>query len=356
MNYLILSVDTSCDETSAAVTAEDRVLANIISSQIPIHRKWGGVVPSLAKRMHQKMINPVIKQALEEGKIKIESIDALAVTQGPGLAPALEIGIKKIKELWQIYKKPVISVNHMEGHLLSSFAKNRLGNGPFSKTKPQFPILGLLASGGHTQLVLMKNFGDYQLLGETLDDAVGEAFDKVAKMLDLGYPGGPIISELAGKGKPKFELPIPMQKSPNLNFSFSGLKTACLYKLRVLKKEKKKFNKKFYYDFAASFEKAVIKALIIKLDKAIKKYQPKQIVLGGGVISNQKLRQACHREVAKYGLKLFVPYSKRLFTDNAAMIGVCAWYKAKRGEFIKNPSKLERLPNLNFQTTTLPRC
>jgi N6-L-threonylcarbamoyladenine synthase len=236
----------------------------------------------------------------------------------------------------------------MEGHLLSSFAKNSKGKGPFSKTKPQFPILGLLVSGGHTQLVLAKKIGKYKLLGQTLDDAAGEAFDKVAKMLGLGYPGGPVLSEFAKKGKPIYNLPVPMKDSNDLNFSFSGLKTACLYKLEELKKKKKRFDKQFYYDFSASFEKSATDSLQIKLGRAIEKFKPKQVILGGGVINNLTLRKKARQTCKKYGLKLFIPYSKKLFSDNAAMIGVCAWYQAKRGDFVKNIDSLDRLPNLCF--------
>ncbi len=354
-NFKILAIDTSCDETSVAVTADDRVLSNVISSQIKFHQKYGGVVPIIAQRMHREFIGPAIEQALKKSGKADKAIDAIAVTVGPGLAPALEIGILKAKELAKKCQKPIIAVNHMEAHLLSSFAKNSKGNGPFSKTTVQFPVLAVLVSGGHTQLVLMKAFGKYQLLGETVDDAAGEAFDKVAKMLDLGYPGGPIISELAKKGKPanwrgkpKYDLPIPMQRSNDLNFSFSGLKTACLYKLKDLRPEGKNLGKQFFYDFAASFEIAVAKAIELKFKKAIESYQPKQIVLGGGVISNLTIRNRLRQLAKKYDLKTFVPFSKKLLTDNAVMVGVCGWYQAKRGDFVQDIAKLDRQPNLNF--------
>ncbi len=348
-NYIILAIDTSCDETSVAITCDDRILSNVIASQIKVHEKWGGVVPHLARREHEKHIRPTIKEALKKAKIKIEKIDALAITQGPGLAPALEVGIRKIKELAQKFDKPVVAVNHMEGHLLSSLAKNSQGTNNFTKLKAilSFPLLGLLVSGGHTQLVLIEKIGQYKLLGETLDDAAGEAFDKVAKMLDLGYPGGPIVSQLALKGKPIYDLPVPMKNSPGLNFSFSGLKTACLYKIKE-QKAKIKNKKQFTADFCASFEKAVIEALTIKLKRAIKKIYPKQIVLGGGVISNLKIRQAVRKTAKEFDLPVFIPYSKKLFTDNAAMIGVTAWYQAKRGSLIKSIEELDRKPNLNF--------
>ena len=344
-HYLILSIDTSCDDTSVAVTNNDSVLSNVISSQVEFHKQYGGVVPNLAKRMHQQLADPAIIEALKRAKISFDKIDAIAVTIGPGLAPALEVGIIRAKELAKRFKKSLIGVNHMEGHLLSSFARNSKGMGPFSKRKPRFPILGLLVSGGHTQLVLMMGFGKYQLIGETLDDAAGEAFDKVARMLDLGYPGGPIISELAKKGKPKYELPVPMIGSRGFNFSFSGLKTACFYKLQKLPKP---WNKQFYCDFAVSFEKAAIEALMIKLKRAIRAYRPKQIILGGGVINNLRLRKEARKAARQFNLEIFIPYDKKLFTDNAAMIGVCAWHQAQRKDFFKNVDLLDRKLNLNF--------
>lgn len=346
-SYTILAIDTSCDETSAAVTVDDRVMSNVVSSQVEFHQEYGGVVPYIARRMHQQLIEPAISQALKRARKNWSQIDAFAITFGPGLAPALEVGITKAKELAQKHGKPLIAVNHMEAHLLSSFAKNSKGNGPLTKIKPQFPILGMLVSGGHTQLVLMKDFGQYLLLGETLDDAAGEAFDKVAKMLDLGYPGGPIISELAKKGQPKYELPIPMKSSKDLNFSFSGLKTACLYKIQKIRSGRK-VNKSFFQDFAASFEKAVAQALAVKLKKAIGKYNPKQILLGGGVINNLTIRKEARITAQKFGLKVFIPYHKKLFMDNAAMIGVCGWFQAQRGDLVKNINALDRQPNLCF--------
>lgn len=341
-NYLILAIDTSCDETSVAVTCDDRVLSNVVSSQVKFHQKYGGVVPYLAKRMHKELLGPAVNQALKNARKNFSKIDALAVTIGPGLAPTLEVGIDYAKKL-KTKGQRLIAVNHMEAHLLSSFAKNSKGKGEFV---PKFPILGLLVSGGHTQLVLMKDFGKYKLLGETLDDAAGEAFDKVAKMLNLGYPGGPIISELAKAGQPRYELPIPMIGSKDLNFSFSGLKTACLYFLQKIPESKK--TRAFIQDFAASFERTVSQALGIKLKKAIEKYQPNQIVLGGGVINNLAIRKESRRIAGRFGLKVYLPYTKKLLTDNAAMVGVCAWYQAKRNDFVKNISQLDRQPNLNF--------
>jgi len=341
--FTILGIDTSCDETSAAVTKNDWVLANIVSSQIEFHQKYGGVVPFLAQKIHQKLIDEVINKALKQARKNFNQLDAVAVTIGPGLPPALEVGVKKAKEIALKYKFPIIAVNHMEAHLLSPFAKNSKGKSQF---KPKFPALGLLVSGGHTQLVLMKDFGQYKLLGETIDDAAGEAFDKVAKMLNLGYPGGPIISQLARQGIPKYQLPVPMAQSKDLNFSFSGLKTACLYFLQKIPPEQK--TRQFICNFAASFEKTVAKALIIKLEKAIDKFKPQQILLGGGVINNLTIRKEVRKIAKKYNLEVCLPYTNKLLTDNAAMVGVCAWYQAKRGDFVKNLQTLDRQPNLNF--------
>ncbi|MBL7078574.1 tRNA (adenosine(37)-N6)-threonylcarbamoyltransferase complex transferase subunit TsaD [Candidatus Shapirobacteria bacterium] len=342
----ILSIDTSCDETAAAVTFNRRVLSNVIYSQIKTHQPWGGVVPNLARREHQKKIEPVIKEALQEAKKDWKDIQAIAVTRGPGLSIALEVGLKKAKELSQKYNKPLLAINHMEGHFLSSLALDDQGKGPISKIN--FPVLGLLVSGGHTQLVLMKEVGKYQLLGQTLDDAAGEAFDKVAKMLGLGYPGGPAISKLAPQGNLlKYNLPIPMARNQSLNFSFSGLKTACFYKLQKIPNKQKK-DKQFLADFCASFEKALVCALILKLQIAIRKYSFKQIFLGGGVINNQYLCDQVKKVAKANKIKVFLPYSRGLLTDNAAMIGIAAFYKAQRNEFVRNLDQLDRKPNLCF--------
>jgi len=357
-NSTILAIDTSCDETAAAVVAGRRVLSNIIWSQIEIHKPWGGVVPDLARRAHREHINEVVSAAIKRAEatrkrlkmrttINFQTIDAFAVTQGPGLAIALGVGIENAQQIARKYSKPLIAVNHMEGHLLSSFALNSKGNGPFAKIKPCFPILGLLVSGGHTQLVLVKGFGNYQLLGETLDDAAGEAFDKVAKMLNLGYPGGPIISELAKKGNSeKFDLPIPMARNQTLNFSFSGLKTACFYKIRKIPAKQK--NRQFLQDFSASFERVLAKSITLKLKLAIEKHKPNQIILGGGVINNFHLRQQVRKTAKKYQVPVFIPYSKKLFTDNAAMIGIATFLKAQRGELTNNIEEIDRKPNLSF--------
>jgi N6-L-threonylcarbamoyladenine synthase len=365
----ILSIDTSCDETAVAVSRGRRILSNVIASQINIHKKWGGVVPHLAKRAHQQKINFVIKEALQRAKIAqtngrtsrgrserreglstshatMAELSCIAVTIGPGLAPALEVGIATAKSLAKEHKKPLISLNHMQGHLLAPFALNSQGNGPLKTySQASFPLLGLLVSGGHTQLVLVKNIGQYQLLGETLDDAAGEALDKLAKMLKLGYPGGPILEEMAKKGQPdKIPLPVPMQHSKDLNFSFSGLKTAALYTIQ----KQPKITKQFIYDMAASFQQAIATSLTTKLSRAIETHQPKAVLLGGGVISNLFITNKLRQTIKLYNIKTYLPYSKKLLTDNAAMMCLPAYFKFQNKDFVKNLDILDRQPSLNF--------
>lgn len=334
---LILAIDTSCDETCAAVTCGRKVLSNVIASQINIHAKYGGVVPFLAKRAHEAKIEFVVREAVLKSRIyHLESLAAVAVTVGPGLAPALEVGIAYAKKLARQWHKPLIAINHLEGHLLSCLTRSDL--------VIKFPAIGLIVSGGHTQLVLVKKIGQYQLLGETLDDAAGEALDKLAKMLRLGYPGGPVIEDLAKKGNPDaFKLPIPMQYSKDLNFSFSGLKTAAMYQIKTVGSV---LTKKYIYDMAAAFQQAIAISLCTKLKNAIKQYQPKTILLGGGVMANLYLRRPIR--AAARPLPVLIPYSKKLFTDNAAMIGIAAYYHYLKKDFVKDIASLDRQPNLNF--------
>jgi N6-L-threonylcarbamoyladenine synthase len=341
---LILGIDTSCDETAAAVSSGRRILANVIASQINLHKKWGGVVPNLAKRAHLQKIKPVVNQALKQSHTQAKDLDAISVTVGPGLAPALEVGLNYARNLAKKQQKPLIAINHMEGHLLSAFCLNSKGNGPLPTEFKATNLLGLLVSGGHTQLVLVKKIGQYQLLGETLDDAAGEALDKLAKMLKLGYPGGPIIEELAKKGDPdSIPLPAPLLHSQQLNFSFSGLKTAALYTI-----QKNKLTKQFTYNLCANFQKAVATSLTSKLKKAIDQYSPQAVLLGGGVISNLYLRRQIRLSVKPYRLPLYLPYSPRLLTDNAAMISIAAYYHFLKKEFVQHPECLDRQPSLNF--------
>ena len=378
---VILAIDTSCDETAAAVSCGRRILSNVISSQINIHKKWGGVVPHLAKRAHIEKIKPVVNEALRnarrlrsdpkqetpinsgadipKGGSDLSQIDAIAVTIGPGLAPALEVGVAFAKDLAIAHKKPLIAINHMEGHLLSSLALNSKGTGSIKQgSEPCLPAIGLLVSGGHTQLVLVKKIGDYKLLGETLDDAAGEALDKLSKMLKLGYPGGPIVEELAKKGDPDaIKLPVPIRYSKDFNFSFSGLKTAALYKIREREgfgtprasSEPKQLSKKYTYNMCAAFQQAIAISLTTKLTRAIDEHNPKSILLGGGVFSNLYIRHAIRQKVEPSGIPVYLPYSKKLYTDNAAMIAVAASFKFnKGGSFVKNIEKLDRQPSLSF--------
>ncbi|MDD3662229.1 MAG: tRNA (adenosine(37)-N6)-threonylcarbamoyltransferase complex transferase subunit TsaD [Candidatus Dojkabacteria bacterium] len=335
----ILAVDTSCDETSAAVLHNDRVISNVISSQVDLHKKWGGVVPDIARRAHNERIDPVIREALARSRTTLETIDYFSATYGPGLAIALEVGLKHIQALALEHGKPFIPINHMEGHLLSPFARNAKGNHPLPPPE-KFPLIGLLVSGGHTELVLTHDFGNYARIGSTLDDAAGEAFDKVAKMLELGYPGGPVISEFAKKGKPgRFPLPVPMEHSNDLNFSFSGLKTACLYRIREIRQEYPLWKPRdWVYDFCADFVRSVTLSLVLKLEGAVDHYSTvdghslKGILLGGGVMSNKDIRSAIRQSMRKRNIPVYQPYSTRLYTDNAAMIGTTAYYSVRRSD------------------------
>jgi N6-L-threonylcarbamoyladenine synthase len=342
---LILAIDTSCDETSVAVTDGRRILANEIYSQILIHKKWGGVVPSLAKRAHEERIDWVIEEAFKKLKIKNLKlkINHIAVTYGPGLAVALEVGIAKAKELAKKYNKKIIAVNHMEGHIYSCFAQNRNGNpkGEFS-----FPYLVLLVSGGHTELVIFKNHLDYQIIGETIDDAGGEALDKAAKMLGLGYPGGPVIERLAKIGNPNYhKFPRPLIRSKDLNFSFSGLKTSFFYFIKNLKEEQRIKN---LNNLVSSYQEAVFDSLLYKLKLAIKETGIKNILAAGGVLANLYLRKRIRQLVKKYQGQVLFPLFKNLYGDNAAMIGIAAYYKAEKGIFVKDWKKLDRVPRLSL--------
>ena len=366
-NYTILAIETSLDETCAAVMCNERTLSNVISSQIELHKKYGGVVPIIAKRAHEERIDAVIAEALTRfartSKSQItnslisDSIDAIAVTVGPGQAIALEVGIKKAREMAIEFGKPLIAVSHMEGHLLSAFVQNARGHNRRNVTVStiRFPLIGLLVSGGHTQLVRIDTIGQYQLLGETLDDAAGEAFDKVGRMLGIGYPGGPIIERLAKDGDEYgFDLPVPMLKRKDLNFSYSGLKTAVMYMVKDLKKNDT-WSKKTIQDMAASFQRVLTESLIRKLTVAVKQIHPHGVVIGGGVISNQYVRRTIRLAMKKQNIPVYVPSSSKLCTDNAAMIGLAAYYKAQRGEFVKQPETLDRQPNLHFDTSLLSR-
>ncbi|MBI4004874.1 tRNA (adenosine(37)-N6)-threonylcarbamoyltransferase complex transferase subunit TsaD [Candidatus Roizmanbacteria bacterium] len=343
----ILAIETSFDETSVAVTEERKVLSNAIYSQILLYKEWGGVVPSIAKRAHQERIDYVIEEAIHKvKKIDIQtfmkSIDYIAVTYGPGLALALETGIAKAKELAARYEKKIIPVNHMEGHIYSVFAQNRNGNPPRDFT---FPYLVLLVSGAHTELLLWKDHLSYEMLGKTRDDAAGESLDKAARMLGFGYPGGPIIERLAQQAATSdhYQFPRPMARSKDLDFSFSGLKTSFFYYLRSIE-EKEKTEK--VRELASSFQSAVIESLLIKTEQAMLQTNVNNVVIAGGVAINSKLRKEFRKLVKRQGgAVLFPPYAY-LNKDNAAMIGIAAFYRAQEGYLRDASSEIDRVPRL----------
>lgn len=355
----ILAIETSCDDTCAAVMENDRILSNVVSSQTNLHAKWGGVVPDIAKRAHTESIYPVIAEALKRAGIvsfrleklkdkeKIEEIirqgmdevEVIAVTIGPGLAPALGVGVNTAKELALKYGKKLVAVNHVEGHLLANLAKNRLGK---PERKIEFPALVLTVSGGHTKVILVKEIGNYAVIGETLDDAAGEALDKAAKLMGLGYPGGPIIERLAEDGDSNFlELPRPMADKKILDYSFSGLKTSFFYKIKDWPKEKVAKN---LQGLAASYQAAVFEMLLRKYRLAIEKCEPKSLMACGGVMANMALRKQLRALARKLKLPIYLPVKKILNTDNAGMIGVAGYHKAMRNEYVEDVGGLDRNP------------
>ena len=306
---LILGLESSCDETGVAlIDSEKGLLAHAVHTQIDMHRLYGGVVPELASRDHIRRVIPLIEQVLEEaGKTK-EELDAIAVTQGPGLAGALLVGVSVAHALAFALDIPVIGIHHMEGHLLANL---------LADPAPQFPFIALLVSGGHTQIMKVNRFGDYELLGDTLDDAVGEAFDKTAQLLGMCYPGGPAVSALAEKGvSGAIDLPRPMLHSPNLDMSFSGLKTAVL---TAVKNAEDPNDETFRANLARAFVDSVVDVLAAKVVKAMKQQKMKTLVVAGGVSANKQLRNRLVYEMRKRGMQVFFPPIK-LCTDNGAMI------------------------------------
>lgn len=345
----ILAIDTSADETSAAVTENTKILSNIVWSQASLHANFGGVMPSLAQRMHQERIDFVVKKALGKFSIK-KDIDVIAVTIGPGLAIALKVGVDKAKEIARKYKKPLIAVNHLEGHILSCLAKPNTENF-------KFPSLGLVISGGNTILVKVNKIGSYETLAATIDDALGEALDKAARMLGLGYPGGPVIEKLAKEGNlKKYNLPIPLVGQEDRKiFSYSGLKSAMW---RLVESEKNpstssglvksggELTKKQIVNLAACFQDVAFKHLIRIVSFIISniEYPISDLLVGGGVAANVEVRKRLRKMAKETGVKVHFPYSKKLYGDNAAMIGVAAYFKSQRKEFI-DPGIIDRNPN-----------
>jgi len=339
---IILAIETSCDETAAAVLrVEDQkawpkiaTLSSVVRSQIALHAKMGGVVPEAAARAHVKNILPVTEKALKDANLTLEKIDLLAVTYGPGLVPSLIVGVEFTKALAFAKNLPLLPVNHMAGHLYSPFAKA-------SAEKSSFPNISLIVSGGHTLLVLMKNEKHYKVLGSTLDDAAGEAFDKVAKLLGLPYPGGPEVSKLALRGKASIPFPRPMLSQKNYNFSFSGLKTAVLY---YVKDHAKKYNPA---DICASFQDAAVDVLVQKTLRAAKEFGAKSVSLSGGVSANLELRHRLKTGCDKNRLKLFVPEFS-LCTDNAEMVGIAAAFMLHNGGKPVKPETIQAIPGLEL--------
>lgn len=343
----ILGIESSCDETAAAIVEDGKkLLSNVVVSQIDIHKEYGGVIPEIAARSHIEAINPVINKALAEANLTIDDIDAIAVTYAPGLIGSLLIGTLAARTLAILHHKPLVKVQHVEGHVYANFLNEK---------QPEFPLLALIVSGGHSQLVLFKDHGNYELLGQTNDDAIGEAFDKVAKILGLPYPGGPAIARAAKDGdKFKYHLPDAKLKHP-YDFSFSGLKTAVL---RAVQKEvgvsydfpsfklKDKLKTSEINDFAASFQYTAIKTLVTKTVKAYNKFQPKSVVIAGGVAANQELR-----EQLKAALPIDIDYAPiSLCTDNAAMIATLGYYKFMNGK-VTDPYELEAIPSISMEKT-----
>ncbi len=321
MDINILAIESSCDETSAAVIHNGKVLNNIIATQ-SVHEKYGGVVPELASRAHQQNIVPIIDQALQEANIAKTSLNAVAFTQGPGLLGALMVGASFAKALALAMDIPLIAVNHMQAHILAHFIDD---------PKPQFPFICLTVSGGHTQIVLVKNHLEMEILGETLDDAVGEAFDKTAKLLGLPYPGGPLVDEYAKKGDPNAFI-FPETSTPGFNYSFSGIKTAILYFLRDRIKEDPNFIEDHLYDICASVQRKLIDMLMNKLKKAAKKFKINQVAISGGVSANSELRSRIQDEGKRHGWDTYIP-AFEYCTDNAGMIAIAAHFKFLAGDF-----------------------
>lgn len=346
---LILAIDTSCDDTSAAVVRGTTVLSNIIASQTQLHKQYGGVFPTVAKQAHRENIKPVVNAALKRAKVSLEQIDKIAVTAGPGLAPALEVGIDFAKNLAIKTGKPLIPVNHIEGHLLSVLAKpNSKKNSPLSE-KMNFPILSIIVSGGHTQFIYFEKIGEYKILGQTLDDAAGECLDKIGRMLNLGYPAGPVIEEFAMLGdKYKYKFPLPLTQTKDFNLSFSGLKTFARNLVSDLE-QNQSLSKQQIYDLSASAQAGVLRHITYKLEKVLKKYQLGEVWLGGGVAANIALRKEIRKTIAAGSkdskIKFLAPYTKRLCMDNAAMIGVAAGYSKKDA----HPEKLDRHPRWSIE-------
>ncbi len=318
----ILAIESSCDETSASIIVNGKVLNNIVATQ-SVHEKYGGVVPELASRAHQENLIPVVQEAILSSGVSKDRLSAVAFTRGPGLMGSLLVGVSFAKAFARSLEIPLIDVNHMQAHILAHFIED---------PKPSFPFICLTVSGGHTQLVLVKSHLEMEVIGETQDDAVGEAFDKTAKLLGLPYPGGPLIDKYAKEGNPK-AFKFPVTRMPGLNYSFSGIKTAVLYFLRDQLQTNPDFIKENLRDLCASIQYALVEMLLIKLREAVKRYGVSEVAIAGGVSANSGLRNTLAELARRKGWNLYVPKFEYC-TDNAAMIAMAAHYKYLQGEFV----------------------
>lgn len=322
----VLGIETSCDETGVALYSTERgLLAHTLYSQIAVHREYGGVVPELASRDHVRKTLPLVKEVLEAAGLTSDDVDAVTYTAGPGLVGALMVGATMARSLALGWGVPALGVHHMEGHLLAPMLED---------TRPEFPFVALLVSGGHTQLVRVDSIGEYTLLGESLDDAAGEAFDKAAKMLGLPYPGGPQIARIAENGDPKrFTFPRPMIKHPGLDFSFSGLKTHTLTTVRALEEQSESgaLSEQDKADVARAFEEAVVSTLVIKCRRALEQENLTRLVMAGGVSANRNLRQQLAKILGKQGAEVFYP-APQFCTDNGAMIAYAGAQRLAAGQ------------------------
>jgi len=331
---VILAIESSCDETSVAVCNNGKITANVIANQT-IHENYGGVIPELASRVHQQNIVPAVQQALAIAKVNKNELKGVAFTQGPGLLGALLVGVSFAKSFALALDLPLIAVNHMQAHILAHFIDD---------PKPSFPFLCLTVSGGHTQIVLVKDYFDMEIVGETLDDAAGEAFDKTAKILNLPYPGGPLIDKHAKEGNPlAFKFPVPQIQG--LNYSFSGFKTAILYFIRDRQKENPTFVEENLADICASVQFSIVNILLTKLKKAATTYGIKEIAIAGGVSANSGLRTALLEMRDTLGWNVYIP-AFEYCTDNAAMIGIAGYHKFLAGEFVGQ--EISPMARMNF--------
>lgn len=319
---VILAIESSCDDTSVAVCNNGKITANVIANQT-IHQNYGGVIPELASRVHQQNIVPAVAQALKDANVTKQDIEAVAFTRGPGLLGSLLVGVSFAKSFALALNIPLISVNHMHAHILAHFIDD---------PKPAFPFLCLTVSGGHTQIVLVKDYFDMEIVGETLDDAAGEAFDKTAKILSLPYPGGPLIDKHAQLGNPlAFKFAEP--QIPELNFSFSGFKTSILYFIQKQEKENPYFIAENLNDICASVQHSIIQILMNKVKKAAKQYNIKEIAIAGGVSANSGLRNTLNQMAGELGWNVYIP-AFQYCTDNAGMIAIAGYHKFLKGDFV----------------------